>query len=318
MKYFFIFSIATCFTFSTYSYEVDQISEGDTLESIAKRNHYKVLPRYENFEEYTQGILNWNPRIKDWNNLEPGEYIFVDYPYDIPKFMIGNKTYTRSPYEVYSDDIGENKFTKFIALTSSLGTYNEVFPSVTVNNFQNFPITFGMSFSYKIEENLKYILSSFYYAYSPKANVRYNEINKEAKIPGEFGATFYYQYFIKNKLAIYSGIDIEKLNTINTLDIINNNADLQSTQYNVIYGTIGISKNFYYKQIPMGLKGSISKLTYSSRVNGTELQGFKYILFYSIRPFGKINYNLFYKHHSLSGPSNLTINRIGIGISFML
>lgn len=318
MKIIYLFLFFIFIQSNIYSYQVDQVSEGDTLDSIATRNHQKVIPRYENFEEYKQGILNWNPRVKDWNNLETGDYIFVDYPYDIPKFMVGNKTYTRSPYEVYSDDIGEKKFTTFIALTSSLGTYNEIFPEVTVNYFQNFPVTFGMSFSYKLEENLKYILSSFYYAYSPKANVKYNSINKEAEIPGEFGATFYYQHFIKNKLAFYTGLDIEKLNSVNTLDVINNDAELKSSQYNVIYGTIGVSKNFYFKQIPMGIKGSISKLTYSSKVNATELDGYKFIVFYSFRPFGTINYNIFFKHHNLSGPSELIINRIGVGVSFML
>lgn len=303
--------------FNAEAFLTDQIIEGDNLEIIALRNIDLVKPRYTDLNEYMNGIKNWNPRVTDWNHLTVGNNILVDYPYDIPKILINEKLYTKAPTFLYSDDIGEKKFSTYLTFTSSIGSYTEHIGSNDIKSSQNFPITFGMSFSYKIKENEKYILSSFYYAYATKAEINQNTNLTNPNIPGEFGATFYYQNFLINNNAIYAGLDFEKLNTFNTSEFVDGEA-LKTKQYNLIFATFGAAKNIHVKNIPMGLKTSLSPILLSSAINGNKLSGLKYIFVYSIRPFGKINFNLFFKHHQLKAFSALNINRIGFGISFLI
>lgn len=86
MKFFIL--LASLITYTAYAYEVDEVSSGDTLESIATRNLDRVWMKYTNSAEYSKDIIKWNPQIQDWNNLKKNQVIYVDYPYT--HFMTGS------------------------------------------------------------------------------------------------------------------------------------------------------------------------------------------------------------------------------------
>jgi hypothetical protein len=73
--------LVSLITPTVYSYEVDKVSSGDTLEIIASRNLDRVWLRYVDPAEYSKDIVKWNPQIQDWNNLKKNQVIYVDYPY---------------------------------------------------------------------------------------------------------------------------------------------------------------------------------------------------------------------------------------------
>jgi hypothetical protein len=79
MKFFIL--LISIVTNITSAYEVDKVSSGDTLESIATRNIDRVWMRYTGPAEYAKDIIKWNPHVQDWNNLKKNQTIYVDYPY---------------------------------------------------------------------------------------------------------------------------------------------------------------------------------------------------------------------------------------------
>lgn len=307
----------TIISFQVVAYETDLILEGDTLELIATRNIHRVSPRYSDPSEYKEKLKEWNPRITEWDPPSPYQYLFIDYPYDLPKYFINNKVYTQKLNLLFSDDIGDKTYSTFLTLTNSFGSYTESIGDESIKSTQNFPITVGLSFSRKPENLNHVLLGSFYWAMASNGKIKtYQGSEENIKIPGEFGANFYYQKFIANFWGIYAGLDFERLNIYNTKNVIEG-SDVETARSDLVYLTGGISKNFVYFKFPMGIKASFSKSIWeNSKVN--QLNGSKYILFYSIRPWGKLNFNVFYKHHSFQGNTNLSIDRIGLGLSFQL
>ncbi|MDD4976290.1 MAG: LysM domain-containing protein [Bacteriovorax sp.] len=303
---------------SSHAYLVDHVRQGDTSESIAKRNMHQVWIKYgEHYKDYEEDIKKWNPKITDWKNPPNDELLYVDFPYD---YYVSGSTWNPSlgKYEEPTEFNQKLSLNAFYA--SSFGSYEEKTAEQTVNSDQNFPITLGLGFSTTNEQREHFIVGSVYWAQASKAKVSGNAASStsDLSVPGELGYNLYYQYYMKeNSLGIYSGYDYEKLNTLNTNEIIAG-SPLVNIDNRVHYGTIGLTKSFSFFNLNMNLKSSVSK-TLTSTTTGTKaLTGYKYILYYTIKPEGRFSFNMFLKHHELEGPTKLSINRIGLSIGISI
>lgn len=316
MKLFLIFFLLI-FANLSFAYEVDKINAGDNLEKVARRNLGRVWMKYSDPKEYAKDIKKWNPKIVDWNNPPNNQIIYVDYPYDV--YAAGT---TWAPalglYEEPNEFNRKLSFSAFYA--SSFGTYKEITSEQTVNSGQNFPVTLGLGFSSTNDEKEHFILGSAYWAQSSKGKVTGNSTSatSEFSIPGEVGFNLYYQYYLKeSSLGIYSGYDFEKLNTFNTSEIVSG-SPVVNVDNKIHYVTIGLSQGFSILDLKMNVKASLSKTIASTTTGSKSLTGMKYILFYTVKPEGRFSFNVFYKHHELKGPTQLSIDRIGFSVGVLV
>lgn len=305
------------FTNHSFAYEVDKINTGDNLEKIAKRNLRRVWGKHSDPKEYAKDIRKWNPNIINWNNPPKNQIIYVDYPYDV--YAAGT---TWAPNLGLYEEPNEfnQKFSMNAFYASSFGTYSEVTSEQTVKSGQNFPVTFGFGFSTTNDEKIHFAQASVYWAQASKGSVKGNSetTTTEFSIPGEVGGNLYYQYFLKDySLGLYSGYDFEKLNTFNTDQIVSG-APVTNIDNKIHYATLGVSKGFTLMDFKMNIKASISKTVASSTTGTKALTGTKYIVFYTYKPEGRFNFNVFFKHHELQGQTQLKIDRIGFSLGIML
>lgn len=299
---------------SAFTYELDYVNAGDTTESIAKRNFYRVSTKYKNdINEYVKDLKKWNFEKIDWNHLQKGKAVYVDYPY-VP--YIAGATWAPNQDEKLSYDEFQSKFSLSVFYAASAGNYKELTSNEVVRSGQNFPVTIGSFGSYRIEDSSHFINSSIYWAKPTNGKIEGNtgSATNSFSIPGEFGFNLYYQYYMANYQAgVYSGYDFEKLNTFNTSELIKG-GQLKNISNSIHYVTVGgliYKEMFDLKSI---LKASISKSIISSSTGSSQLSGYKYILHYTLKPQGRFNFSLFYKHHTLEGATKLSIDRIGVGV----
>ncbi|MDD4976191.1 MAG: hypothetical protein PHY93_17675 [Bacteriovorax sp.] len=234
-------------------------------------------------------------------------------------------TWSPSLEKILDMDEGESEFNQKFSLNafyaSSFGTYKEITSEQTASSGQNFPVTLGLGFSSTNEQKEHFIVGSAYWAQASKGIVtggNSTSTTSNFSIPGEIGFNLYYQYYLKeNLLGIYSGYDFEKLNTFNTSEMFSGSS-VENIDNKIHYGTLGVSQGFSLFDLKMNLKASISK-TLASSTSGTKaFSGYKYILFYTVKPEGRFSFNVFYKHHELKGPTQLSIDRIGFSIGILV
>ncbi len=295
--------------------ETDKIQVCDTIESIAKRNFKNVSVKYgARFKEYEDDIKKWNPEITDWKRPPKKQLIYVDYPYNY--YVAGSM----SAPPLGKDDAFEPEFSLSAFYSFSFGGYKEVTSDQTVQSGQNFPVTLGLGLSLTNEEKKHFLLSSAYWAQSSKGEVGGNSTSPTAEfsIPGEVGFNFYYQYYFKeNLLGLYLGYDYEKLTTFNTSEIVSG-SPIRTIDNKIQYATFGASKGFSLFNLKMNLKTSFSKSLASTTSGTAALSGSKYIIYYSVIPEGRFSFHALYKHHELSGPTKLSIDRIGLSVGILV
>lgn len=294
-----------------FSYELDTVAKKDTIKAIAIRNFYKVKIKYTKLDDYEEDIKKWNPAIRDWNHPPLNQIIYVDYPYD--PHLAGSSW--APALGVENEFIEKNKNASLSAFYfSSFGNYSEIANEQVVKSGQNFPATLAL------EAVVEKVTGFLYWAQSASGSVVGNSASSTSKfsIPGEFGGSLYYNYFLeKQSLGFYSGYDFESLNTFNTNKIVFG-APVENVNNKIHYIIFGLAKDFSPLNLKMNVKISLAK-SFSSSTNGAEktLSGSKYSLFYSYFPKGRFNFNLFYKRHSLTGPTKLTITRVGLGVGIV-
>ncbi|MBC7539230.1 MAG: hypothetical protein H7281_10440, partial [Bacteriovorax sp.] len=279
---------------------------------------YKFKLKYNNrLTDFQEDIKKWNPLISDWSQPPENQNIYIDYPYS--SFLSG-ATWT-SPLSREND---QSEFSQNFYLnafySASIGSYTETTSEQSIKSGQNFPVTLGLAFSSIIDEKKHFILGSFYWAKSSKGNVTGNSASTTSSFstPREIGGNLYYQYYLKNNsLGLFSGYDYEKLNTFNTNEIVVGKP-LKNIENNIHYATFGILQGFSFYDLTMNLKASVSKTISSSTSGSKTLSGYKYILFYSYKPENRFTFNIFYKHHSLKGTTDLSIDRFGLSVGLQV
>jgi hypothetical protein len=302
-----------------FAYEVDQVKKGDNLESIAKRNLEKVNIKYAgDLKRYEEDLKKWNADVTDWNGLKKNDQVYVDYPY---ASHVSGATWApplgrSKEYDEYDQYVSLSAF-----YASSFGNYKEATVDQEVTSGQNFPVTLGAFLSVTNEEKIHFLNTSVYWAQASKGEIKDNSDATETTkidIPGEVGGNIYYQYYFKDQaLGVYFGYDYEKLNTFNTSEILIGSS-VENEKNDLHYVTLGASKNFSVLDLKMNLKTSASLIVSASTTGSEELSGYKYIVYYTVKPEGRFSFSAFFKHHELEGATDLLINRFGLSVGFSI
>lgn len=289
-------------------YEVE--AKETTLLEIAKKNHDTVKNRYPKIEDYLSVLKEWNPHIKDHEKIFMGTEVYVEYPYS------PSTGYKWAPQIFWAVKPTQPKYSLFGFMTASAGTFTEKVSSVTVTSKQNSPITIGIGGNLPFDDERIWSLnSSFYVSYLTGQTTNRDE---EVSIDPEVGVNLYLQYsFPGNPLySLYGGMDVERFSTFNTDDLITG-ASLDTRDQLLSFATLGFNRIFMPGGKPLLFKVSYSfGLTGSSDSDGEAFKGDKYLLYLNYKMFSKILVHVLFKHHSLSGPTELSITRYGAGIGW--
>lgn len=196
----------------------------------------------------------------------------------------------------------------------SKGNYQEKEQELLIKNVQKSPLTIGTNLNYKFKSFKRLSLSSSFYISSFES--LYDETStREVFIPPEIGLTGYINYNLeKLNFDFYLGTDYEAISGYNISTLYQDKA-LQVIPHQLLYITTGMFKLFKIKNHFFFLKISYS-LAIIDNTKGQNYSGSKYLIYLNYKIFKKVSFHTFYKHHSLHSISELSIDRIGVGINF--
>lgn len=304
----------------------------DSVEKIAQR----FLPTHQreygnHIEEYINDLKFWNPHVKNWKSIPEYTEIYVDYPY--PPYPAPALSVAQGPpvsefieteeTEQFSE---EGRVKLFSMFTLSQGSFNETLTTSTgkIKSQQNSPFTLGIGGNYLFNGNTDNILAtSAYWSFLKMSEVSGDTAlaTSSIKVPNEIGANFYLQHAFKEfDISPYAGLDYEKFSTFNTTEYIEQGASLSINTNTILLATLGVSKPFIVGEQTIITKLSMASVfsATSSAGTGNKFTGQRFLLFAGLHGADKFSYNFLYKRHILKGPTNLTIDRIGIGLSYDL
>ncbi len=190
----------------------------------------------------------------------------------------------------------------------------------TLNSTQNSILTLGISGGVFPRAESHYFYSWSFYL----SQLRSGETTLGEKVnpPMEWGANLYYNHLKKDwTFTPYVGIDVERFATFNSDEASVSGEALTFRQHQVTYATVGLSKAFRIDQLNFFAKASLSySLLSSSDINSSlseeNFTGIKYILFLAFSLNELTSFQMFWKRHNMSGPTELDIERFGIGLGY--
>lgn len=285
--------------------------------------------------EMVQRTLKENPHVTDWTKVPVGKriklYVSLD-AIDYDKLRI----YKKSIYDKVlalkkkAEEIDKkNKlqpkgWKASVFYMASYGKFTQSNPALADITFlQNSPISLGLAVSFYPENKDYSFSSSIYFSYLLTAGNNINDQN--VALPLEVGGNFYTEYQLKKYgFSVYGGFDYEKMATFN-LEGVRDERIIHVDESTIGYLTIGGSRSFSLVGNTFFTKLSLSKSIFSSRsisyggaVDETNFEGSK-ILWYL---FHKVSDRFFvhslFKYHWMSGPSDLSVTRIGVGFGYIL
>ncbi|WP_156979691.1 hypothetical protein [Bacteriovorax sp. BAL6_X] len=298
------------------------VKKQTSLKAIYSRLLYEEVEYSETYK-MVRATKKFNPDIEDWNNLMPQKILlYIDTSkVDINKLYKARKVSTTNKSDIYkkssssSESVLKNLKTSVFYM-ASFGNFDQSKNNSKVVFKQNSSFTLGLSLSYK--PNIKDVSfsSSLYYSYLDTAstNLDFGDIQVDAEI----GGNFYGNYDIKNNITLYSGLDYERFNTFN-IDELVTNSEIAFDKNSVIYFTLGIQKNFnvYRKNVLLKISYSYSMFSSSSSSSEDyEFSGSKLMVYSAMNIYNKFFMHALFKMHNMTGPSDLVVNRFGLGVGY--
>lgn len=305
----------------------------DSVERIAKQ----FLPGHkreygDHVEEYINDLKYWNPHVKNWASIPKNTEIYIDYPYPpypAPELSIRNENSdaelitTELEEKHGANDFSANRLKLFSTITASQGNFQDTLISGAseIKSQQNSPITLGAAASYSLDSEGGMLNASIYSSFFKASNISGNTdlATNSVTVPNEWGINLYRQYRISSfDTAFYFGVDYEKFSSFNTIDYIQAAAELAINSNTILLATAGFGQTFSLDNFSLLTKISASKVFSSSSSAGdsNKYLGERYLFFASLHGASKFSYNFLYKKHMLRGPTQLNVNRIGVGISY--
>lgn len=287
-------------------------------------------------KNYIYKVKRWNLFVKDTNRLLPNERVYIELPFRykiyFERFNPPRRTLASAPVKVKTssapvvqagisqDYMPPSKNLNWsVFATTSIGEITDENKEVQVegNSSQNSPLTLGFGLTFKSDNPRISYSSSFYMSYLVGATQ--GQAN-DVEIPLELGTNFYMNYRYKDLKNIYFGLDAERLSSFNT-ESVQNSQTFFTKEHSILYATFGhfdlysiFGKKFFTK---ISISQSLSSQTnVESTIDNSPYSGIKGILFTSTRIYKNFTMHLLLKQHILSGPSNLSISRYGLGIGY--
>ena len=309
---------------------VYMIKEKESLNSLA----VKLLPRYKikygkRIEDFKKDLVEWNPHISNWDRIELFSNIYVEYPY--PTYIshpYAAKLTAGTNYNVLNSDsetpIGNNRFTIFAMYTASAGDFQEKLKiqEGDIKSTQNSPLSLGLGTTFFLDKTNRMISASGYWSSLRGSRLQGDNITTDRiETEAEIGLNVYYQHLTPwSGLSLYGGADYETFSTFNTTNFIDGQP-LALNQNKVIYGTFGLAKTFFFGDQKVLVKSSFAQSLKSDTTSSNpddKFEGQRFLLFASLKGESRFTYHIIYKRHMLEGPTTLTVNRIGVGLGFVI
>lgn len=271
-----------------------------------------------------------NPLVKDWNNLIPGTLISVY----IPENMMDMSKYESKQTIVYkkNEEIKKEILAKIsppkgfkgsLFYMASWGNFSQTSQGTSVDYKQNSLVTLGLQGNYFIPDSLYSFSSSVYFSSFTAADTTLPP--NSVKLPAEIGFNLYGDYqWKKPRISWQAGIDYEKFSAFN-IEGIYNDQRIYLDRISVIYATVGVSHVFYILEKPFFIKASLSKSVsstttseYTASTNTESLTGMKTLFYLNYKFTDKFFLHSMLKIHTMSGPSELSSTRLGVGVGYIL
>lgn len=317
--------------FYTFKYRVE---EGETFSLILKK-FVKDASIINSKTPLVKKIVKNNPQVKSWDNIPAGTILdlYLDEAFiDKTKY----ETFDLKRQKKITEE--KEKVARFagypmglkgsIFFMSSMGIFNQSSSKIADINFkQNSPATIGTSFTYYPKEKLYSFAFSGYFSYllASANNLTTNKIT----IPGEVGVTGYGEYrWEKKSITVYSGMDYESFSTF-SLRGIQNEEKVYVDGVKSLYFTFGAAKAFSVFQKQIFAKLSLSKSIMANAEDNaphlagesstiSKYDGYKMMFYLNYKFSDKMYAHTMIKYHTMTGPSDLSTLRIGVGFGYIL
>ncbi len=313
------------------------VRENETFSLLYKR--FVVSNAIINFNTPSvQKTIQENPQVANWKSLVPGTVVKLF----IEESKLDERKYLAYEKEMLDKIIVVEKkiniaskakpsgFKWSLFYMASIGTFTQESNTAAKITFnQSSPFTLGTSFNYfPFERNFSFSTSAYYSTLTASGS---NIGSQKVDIPAEIGFNFYYEHRMsQNSYILYAGLDFEKFSTFN-MDGIANEEKIYVDESSVSFLTFGYAKLFQFFKKNIYLKTSLSKsvastyyyqapenLRSASTIANSSYEGWKALLFLNYKINDRFHLNSLLKYHTMSGPSDLTTLRIGLGFSYVL
>lgn len=272
-----------------------------------------------------------NKKIENWRKLPPDTTIIVymDAKYidqeKLKEYKLEHYPKKEKKEAIVEDKTAPKRFGIFYM--ASQGNFTQDDSTLANLEFsQNSPLTLGFMYTYypKNPESKYSISNSAYFSYlvATSSNLEDSTVD----VPIEIGLNSYYQYALPyggGKMAnVYTGLDFERFNTFN-IEGVQTEQKLIFDQNMLGFLTLGYSHLFGSGKFRLLMKVSYSQSVFSSRSVGyadTEdtnaYSGNKILFFLSSKVYKDWFVSFLAKQHTLTGPSEVSSLRIGLGAGY--
>lgn len=299
-------------------YEVDYVIEkDDTFASILKKyvKEDSVITAKTPMIHKTRSS---NPHIKKWGNLEPGQKVKL---YISKNFinLDSLKAYKKREKLLKARPKGYHSSLFYMA---SAGSFNQKDDStgIDINFTQNSLLSLGYTGLY-YPKGKPYNFSGS--AYFSSLNASESNLNQKISVSPEIGITGNMEYSFP-KYSLYGGFDFERFFTFNTEKLLNQST-LLMVETNAGYLTFGVNKLFRIWGQSIFSKFSLSKsimtstdfTTYTTKPSKS-YDGLKAMFYLNYKFKKKWFAHTLVKYHTMEGPDNLSVLRLGLGVGFII
>lgn len=314
---------------STYYNFLYKVEEGDTFASILRLYVVDDAVINKTTPLVLKNIKN-NPQVKDWTSLIPGTLISVYIPEDLmdmnkyqSKQAIVNTKNEETKKVILAKISPPSGFKGSLFYMASWGDFSQSSEGTSVEYKQNSLVTLGLQGNYFPKASLYSYSSSVYFSSFTAADTTLPP--RSVKLPAEIGFNLYADYLWKKpRISWQAGLDYEKFSAFNIEGIFNDQR-IYLDRISVVYATVGVSHVFYILEKPFFIKGSLSKSVssttttdYTASTKTESLSGMKALFYLNYKFTDKFFFHSMLKIHNMSGPSELSSTRLGVGVGYIL
>ncbi len=179
---------------------------------------------------------------------------------------------------------------------------------------QNSPATLGLFYASKFKQGRSISGSAYLSHYSDVTN---KVEGTDLSIPLEYGFNLYMNHPLSLSSTFGWGLDFEKMSVFNVDEFVSGLETEKLVSQELLFFTVGYGKIMkLWNRIvfmKMSISQSISNTGDKFTISEKYYLGQKAIIYGQYNIFEALYIHGFYKRHLLSGPNDLTIDRIGVG-----
>ncbi len=263
-----------------------------------------------------------NSHIDDWNDLDEGAEIDLY----LPKGMVSAKKF-KAYLALKKRRLEESKrkapspWNTSVFYMASYGRFTQTQREINISFQQNSPLSLGVSTGYRLGDNYS-LSASLYASYLTSAS---NGLGgSDVAVRPEIGGNGYLSRKFGDNWSFFTGVDFERFTTFN-INSIRLTSEIFLDENRMSFATFGIDKVIQTKKTSLLLRFSISPVINSQRLSYTTAEefeevfsGIKYLIYINASINKKYYFHVLYKQHSMTGPGDLNVSRIGLGIGYNL